>query len=127
MTTINPQTYQQEPSPFMGPSQQHQQQSLRHGGPSHHSLNGSTSIHDVTMGGPAGGGSNGHSGQRPLFPQYFPVYDYGSSGMMGGTYPTTPILDNPTPAGLQRKLSGSPEGNMHTIWQDFIHLQTSST
>lgn len=147
MTTISPQTYQQEPSPFMGgggsQQQQQHQQTLRHGGPSHHSLNGSgsgTTLRDVTMGpaasvtsGGGGSGSNGHSGQRALFPQYFPVFDYGG-GMMGGgggggsgTYPpTTPILDTPTPAGLQRKLSGSPEGNMHTTWQDFVNtLQMS--
>jgi len=123
MTTINPQTYQQEPSSFMAPShQQQQQQGLQHGGPSHHSLNGST-IRDVTMGGPTGGGSS----QRNAFPQYFPVFDYGSGMMGNGTYPTaTPILDTPTPAGVQRRSSGSPEGNMQTTWQDFVNtLQMS--
>jgi hypothetical protein len=57
------------------------------------------------------------------FPQYFPVYDYGSSsssytnGNSFGHAP--PILDaNPTPG--QRRSSGSPDVNMQSTWQDFV-------
>ncbi|KAJ7746905.1 fungal-specific transcription factor domain-containing protein [Mycena maculata] len=53
------------------------------------------------------------------FPQYFPVYDYRTSGM-NDAYASAPILDvNPMPG--QRRASGSPEGNMQSsIWQDFV-------
>jgi hypothetical protein len=60
------------------------------------------------------------------FPQYFPVYDYGSSssytngnGNSFGQGPP-PILDaNPAPG--QRKSSGSPDVNMQSTWQDFVN------
>ncbi|EAU90145.2 hypothetical protein CC1G_05683 [Coprinopsis cinerea okayama7 len=57
------------------------------------------------------------------FPQYFPVYDYGSGGMSGGNTagygPSSPMLEG---SGLnQRRSSGSPEaGNLQTTWQDFV-------
>jgi hypothetical protein len=62
-------------------------------------------------------------------PQYFPVYDYGSSSLLytngngnsssfGQGLP--PILDaNPVPS--QRKSSGSPDVNMQSTWQDFVN------
>lgn len=60
------------------------------------------------------------------FPQYFPVYDYGSSssytngnGNSFGQGPP-PILDaNPAPG--QRRSSGSPDVNMQSTWQDFVN------
>ena len=56
------------------------------------------------------------------FPQYFPVYDYGSSSSYtnGNGYGQAPILDaNPAPG--QRKSSGSPDVNMQSTWQDFVN------
>jgi len=60
-----------------------------------------------------------------MFPQYFPVYDYGSSssssyanGHSYGQGPP-PVLDaHPAPG--QRKSSGSPDVNMQSTWQDFV-------
>lgn len=115
MTTINTPGYQQDTSPFMAQSQQQmhpqQQQGIQHG----------TTVRDVTMG-PA----NGANGQPASFPQYFPVFDYGS-GMMNGnaSFSAAPILETPSPTG-PRRASGSPEGNMHSTWQDFVNgLQMS--
>jgi hypothetical protein len=72
--------------------------------------------------------SRSHGGsQRPhgigngvSFPQYFPVYDYRTTGINDGYASSAPILDvNPMPG--QRRASGSPEGNMQSsIWQDFV-------
>jgi len=124
--------------------QQHQhQQHQQHSGSSH---DGGNSFCDVTM------GSSTTTNPNPVvvssFPQYFPVFDYGS-GMMngngnggmastttattaatvggGGGYGDAPILDTPSPSGggqqqqqQQRKASGSPEGNMQSMWQDFV-------
>ncbi|KAL0580576.1 hypothetical protein V5O48_001401 [Marasmius crinis-equi] len=61
------------------------------------------------------GGSHGNG-----FPQYFPVYDYGSSAV-GNGYTSAPMLDaNPVPH-QRRSSSGSPEQNsMHSTWQDFV-------
>lgn len=57
------------------------------------------------------------------FPQYFPVYDYGSSSSYtngNGNSFGPPILDaNPAPG--QRKASGSPDVNMQSTWQDFVN------
>lgn len=123
MTTINAPGYQQDTSSFMAQSQQQiqaqQQQGIRHAGPGHHP-NGNT-VRDVTMAGPTSGGANGSSAASASFPQYFPVFDYGN-GMVDGSraYPTAPILETPSPTGPQRKSSGSPEGNMHSTWQDFV-------
>ncbi|THU88687.1 hypothetical protein K435DRAFT_761640 [Dendrothele bispora CBS 962.96] len=61
---------------------------------------------------------NGH-GHNNSFPQYFPVYDYGTTSMMNGYAPT---LDaNPTPGHGHRRSSGSPEQNMiPSTWQEFV-------
>ncbi|KAF8998591.1 hypothetical protein BDQ17DRAFT_1362076 [Cyathus striatus] len=65
-----------------------------------------------------GGSSNGTA-----FPSYFPVYDYGTGVNMtngSGYQTTTTMLDsNPMPPG--RRSSGSPDGNMHSTWQDFVN------
>ena len=57
------------------------------------------------------------------FPQYFPVYDYGSSSYTNGNsfgQGPPPILDaNPAPG--QRRSSGSPDVNMQSTWQDFVN------
>lgn len=51
------------------------------------------------------------------FPQYFPVYDYGSGAMSNGV--STPMLDaHPNPG--HRRGSGSPEATMDTMWHDFV-------
>lgn len=62
--------------------------------------------------------TNGNS-LTSSFPQYFPVYDYGTSNMENGY--GAPMLDgNPMP-GQRRSSSGSPEANnMHSTWQDFV-------
>ncbi|KAJ6485924.1 fungal-specific transcription factor domain-containing protein [Mycena sanguinolenta] len=58
--------------------------------------------------------------QNVSFPQYFPVYDYRTTGI-NDAFANTPILDmNPMP-GQRRSSTGSPEGNMQSsIWQDFV-------
>lgn len=130
-------TYPQDASSYMSPQSQ-QPQGMRHAGPPHHQQHhhhpshSNGSIHDVTMGSAssstAAGGGAGPSIQS--FPQYFPVFDYGT-GMMNGNTGTTaagsanayggaPILETPSPPGVQRRSSGSPEGNMHSTWQDFV-------
>ncbi|KAF8630741.1 hypothetical protein AX17_005336 [Amanita inopinata Kibby_2008] len=48
------------------------------------------------------------------FPQYFSVYDYGTSLSNGSQASPKP---NST-----RRGSGSPEANMHSTWQDFVHV-----
>jgi hypothetical protein len=105
---------------------------MRHAAPSsihhhHHQSNGSSSLRDVTMSSatgpsPSSGSTVVSSAQPTSFPQYFPVFDYGN-GMMNGngtSYGNTPILDMPSPSGVQRRSSGSPEGNMQSTWQDFV-------
>ncbi|PFH45913.1 hypothetical protein AMATHDRAFT_70926 [Amanita thiersii Skay4041] len=55
--------------------------------------------------------------QSVMFPQYFSVYDYGTSIVNGNQ--TNAILDmNPNPG--NRRSSGSPEANMHSTWQEFV-------
>jgi len=62
------------------------------------------------------------------FPQYFPVYDYGlastsyTNGNMYGNEQTL-MLDTNSLAQhqMQRRSSGSPEGNMQTTWLDFVN------
>lgn len=119
--------------------QQQQQQQPQHPAPSH---DGGNSFCDVTT---MGSSSTTHSVVASSFPQYFSVFDYGS-GMMngngngliasttttaaaaGGGYGDAPILDTPSPSGgggqqqqqQQRRASGSPEGNMQSMWQDFV-------
>ncbi|KAJ3568149.1 hypothetical protein NP233_g5908 [Leucocoprinus birnbaumii] len=142
MTTMNTSTtYSQDASSYMSPTQpqsqhqsQQQQQSMRHAGPSshHHISNGGGSLRDVTMASAPNASSSTTGGIGPSdvsvqsFPQYFPAFDYGS-GMMGNSsttasaaYGGAPILDTPSPSGVQRRSSGSPEGNMHSTWQDFV-------
>ncbi|KAF5362179.1 hypothetical protein D9756_002569 [Leucocoprinus leucothites] len=136
MTTMNAATaYPQDTTAYMSPTQPQSQQSMRHAGPSshhhHHLSNGGSTLHDVTMG-PAPntsstGGGVGHSTTSvQSFPQYFSVFDYGT-GVMNGNGNTTgapyggaPILETPSPSGVQRRSSGSPEGNMQSTWQDFV-------
>ncbi|KAF9449957.1 hypothetical protein P691DRAFT_666328 [Macrolepiota fuliginosa MF-IS2] len=102
MTSIAPSGYQQEPSSFMGQSQQ-------------------MHVQPQQTTNPTSGGTNGSSAAPASFPQYFPVFDYGS-GMVGGSgnYPPAPMLETPNPGGPQRRSSGSPEGNMQSTWQDFV-------
>jgi len=51
------------------------------------------------------------------FPQYFPVYDYAPAAVHSGLSPLQ--MENHLP-GSQRRNSNSPDGNMHTTWQDFV-------
>jgi len=58
------------------------------------------------------------------FPQYFPVYDYGT-GVVGGDNGYSPVIETSGgPAHLNgtstRRSSGTPEANMHTTWNDFV-------
>lgn len=137
-------TFQTEPTSYLQQQQQQQQgRQSHHTSPTsptnhqlahHHSLG---NLHATT--GNRQGGVVG--GSQPSFPQYFPVYDYGTAlngggmnganGMtginggsvsgMGNGYSTygAPMLESPMPPG-QRKGSGSPEANMDTMWHDFV-------
>jgi hypothetical protein len=137
---------QQQGMRHAGPpsSLHHHQQHHHH---QHHSSQSNGSLRDVTMGSAAapsassnsspstsGGSMPGSSASVQSFPQYFSVFDYGT-GMMNGngasasasagagasaTYGGAPILDTPSPSGMQRRSSGSPEGNMQSTWQDFV-------
>uniref|UniRef100_A0A0W0FX10 Zn(2)-C6 fungal-type domain-containing protein n=1 Tax=Moniliophthora roreri TaxID=221103 RepID=A0A0W0FX10_MONRR len=86
--------------------------------PSQSSTNGHHLRHHSSQNmGMNGGSINGGS---QSFPQYFPVYDYGSSSTING-YPQTPVLNTDPQPHLRRSSSGSPEQNsMNTTWQDFI-------
>lgn len=125
----------QDASSYMSPTQSHPQQqqqhhSMRHVGSSshhhHHQSNSGNSLCDVAMSSATTTSKSSIPASLQSFPQYFPVFDYGS-GMMNGTGPMTapaayggaPILDNPSPT-VQRRASGSPEGNMQSTWQDFV-------
>ena len=59
------------------------------------------------------------------FPQYFPVYDYGSSSSYtngnGNSYGQGPPILDSNPAPGQRRSSGSPDVNMQSTWQDFVN------
>ncbi|KAG6916551.1 hypothetical protein DXG01_006377 [Tephrocybe rancida] len=108
-------TFQAEPGTYLPHSQQYPQSSPTHQYSPHHTQ------HPQMM-----GIQEGSSTQT--FPQYFPVYDYGTNmsngtgGINGasGSYGDTPMLDaHPLPPG-QRRASGSPEGNMQTTWNDFV-------
>ncbi|KAL0060885.1 hypothetical protein AAF712_012349 [Marasmius tenuissimus] len=76
------------------------------------------------MNGSQGIGLNGGSHSN-TFPQYFPVYDYGTSAI-GNGYTSAPMLDsNPVPQ-QRRSSSGSPEQNsMQSTWQDFVTMATN--
>lgn len=58
-------------------------------------------------------------------PQYFPVYDYGSSSSYtngnGNSYGQGPPILDANPAPGQRRSSGSPDVNMQSTWQDFVN------
>jgi hypothetical protein len=47
------------------------------------------------------------------FPQYFPVYDYASTGSQFTGYGPMQMESDTPPM-------NSPEANMHTTWQDFV-------
>lgn len=51
------------------------------------------------------------------FPQYFPVYDYAPTTVHSGL---SPLQVDSHLQGSQRRNSNSPDGNMHTTWQDFV-------
>lgn len=76
-----------------------------------------------------------------VFPQYLPVYDYslastsymnGSASMFGTTdHSVSVMMDTTNQSGAssipvqhgyhqQRRLSDSPDGNLHTTWSDFV-------
>ncbi|KAI0741490.1 fungal-specific transcription factor domain-containing protein [Daedaleopsis nitida] len=63
-------------------------------------------------------------GLNPMFPQYFPVFDYGhvgSGGSTGEMFATSPMSmdgDYGSAGGAGR--SYSPETSMQTAWQDFV-------
>ncbi|KAF5355299.1 hypothetical protein D9758_005984 [Tetrapyrgos nigripes] len=95
--------YHTEPNPYISPTQSPQtmlSQSSQHQHSMQYTMNGS---------------------HMDSFPQYFPVYDYGSTSSLNG-YGSTPTLDaNPTPGHVHRHSSGSPEQNiMHNTWDDFV-------
>ena len=110
MSTLPTQSYQETPSSYL-PQQtlQDMMQSTQRRMSSHQQAPQMSARNDMT------------------FPQYFPVYDYGgasssSSHTNGNSFGQgpAPILDaNPAPG--QRKNSGSPDVNMQSTWQDFVH------
>ncbi|KAM5532910.1 hypothetical protein V8D89_013462 [Ganoderma adspersum] len=57
-------------------------------------------------------------GLNPMFPQYFPVFDYGHVGGGGASemYATSPVPMDGDYGGR----SYSPENTMQTVWQDFV-------
>jgi hypothetical protein len=62
--------------------------------------------------------SNGTSSN---FPQHFPVYYYGAASITNGYGSASVTLSNMQP-GLQRRDSGSPEGNIvHSTCEDFMN------
>jgi len=81
------------------------------------------------MGNPSASATSGAA-----FPQYFPVYDYGTSmnGVMNGGvdghglngYSSAAMLDSstqPEQSSHRRRTSGSPDGNnMQTTWNEFM-------
>ncbi|PPQ65877.1 hypothetical protein CVT24_011208 [Panaeolus cyanescens] len=55
-------------------------------------------------------------------PQYFPVYDYGTTaGYNSNAFNSSMVLD-PNPAPTHRRSSGSPQADpsIHSIWGDFV-------
>jgi hypothetical protein len=53
------------------------------------------------------------------FPQYFSVYDYAPAAAQSGLSPLQ-MENHQLLGGSQRRNSSSPDGNMHTTWQDFV-------
>lgn len=129
-------TFQTEPTSYL--QQQPQGRQSHHASPTsptnhqlahHHSLG---NLHAAAVGTRQGGAVGGSQGS---FPQYFPVYDYGTAlngggmnganGMNGINNGTgyggygAPMLESPLPPG-QRRGSGSPEANMDTMWHEFV-------
>lgn len=112
MSSIPSPSYQTEPSSFLPKTLSQQLQSQNMGLQNHnqHQSSSSSSLQMMDT------STNGSS-----FPQYFPVYDYGSGGMSNGnSYGPTPLLDS-SPVPGQKRTSGSPEANMQTTWQDFVN------
>jgi hypothetical protein len=112
--------FQSEPSSFLV---NHQPPSAAVHQSSHRRQTSHSSISNIQTN-PAGPATNGGLS----FPQYFPVYDYGNAMNNGGIngnyvngngFVSGPTLEPPL-SHVQRRLSGSPEGNMHSTWQDFV-------
>jgi hypothetical protein len=109
MSTLPSQSYQEAPSTYISRhTLQDMMQSTQQNMTSHQQAPQMSTRNDTT------------------FPQYFPVYDYGSSSSYtNGTGSSfgqgqPPILDaNPAPG--QRRSSGSPDVNMQSTWQDFVN------
>ena len=60
-------------------------------------------------------------GLNPMFPQYFPVFDYGHVGSGGAG--ADMFLPSPVPMDGEYSAGGgrySPETSMQTAWQDFV-------
>ncbi|KAL0953455.1 hypothetical protein HGRIS_004688 [Hohenbuehelia grisea] len=101
-TSYQPQMMQTDPQQLSSPTLMHQQQPSQpqQAQQMTHALNG--------------------------FPQYFPVYDYTTTGMGETGY--SPVIETTTPAHVNgagagpgtRRGSGTPEANMHTTWNDFV-------
>jgi hypothetical protein len=114
-----PSAFQSEPASFIV---NHQAPSAAHQS-SHRRQTSHSSISSIQTN-PAGPSTNGGLS----FPQYFPVYDYGNAmnnGGINGNYANGngfvpgPTLEPPL-SHVQRRATGSPEGNMHSTWQDFV-------
>lgn len=128
MPNVSPTSAYPPETPYMSQPQQtmmQSQPSTGHHRSSHsissngNGMNGSS--HSIHTGGAMGGQTNS-------FPQYFPVYDYGtglSSMSMDTGYGSAPLLEsNPRPQAQRRSGSGSPEANnIHSTWQDFVAMQ----
>ena len=59
-------------------------------------------------------------GLNPMFPQYFPVFDYGHAGSGGQS--ADMFMPSPVPMDGEYSAGGrySPEASMQTAWQDFV-------
>ena len=63
-------------------------------------------------------------GLNPMFPQYFPVFDYGHVGSGGGQGDM--FMPSPVPMDGEYSAGGgrySPETSMQATWQDFVAAQ----
>ncbi|KAG5645725.1 hypothetical protein DXG03_005420 [Asterophora parasitica] len=115
-TIPNAPTFQAEPSTYLSHQQPLQQAASIHHYPQQqsHSIAGSSQAASAVL----------------TFPQYFPVFDYGTNmeginrgavngGMNGGGYGGIMLDANPLPPG-QRRASGSPEATMQSTWNDLV-------
>ncbi|KAG5650570.1 hypothetical protein H0H81_011777 [Sphagnurus paluster] len=121
-TTLNTNPTFQDSAPYLAQSQQLHQAAPQHYYAQHH-----TQQQPIP---------NNARTSLQTFPTYFPVFDYGAamnSTAVGGTtnggmnnagelYGDTHMLESESnPMGYnQRRGSGSPEGNMHSTWRDFV-------